>query len=85
MSEEKKPQKKKKGKLNNIVSGWKNVFVPDEEVEKVAIQRLAICEDCPHKKLMVCTLCGCPLKAKSRAMDDSCPDGRWDVYDLENS
>lgn len=69
--------KKNLDKLKNLVDGWTNVFITDEEVETVAEQRMAICQQCPHKKAIVCGLCDCPLKAKVRAMNDNCPDNRW--------
>jgi len=63
--------------LKNILDGWKNVFISDEEVEALALEREKVCLQCPHKKKLICELCHCPLKAKLRAVHAECPDGRW--------
>ena len=63
--------------LKNILDGWKNVFVSDEEVETLAAEREKVCLQCPHKKKLICGLCNCPLKAKLRAVHAGCPDNRW--------
>ncbi len=63
--------------LKNMLNGWKNVVITDSEVEALAQQRSEICLGCPHKKKITCGLCGCPLKAKLRAVDETCPDQRW--------
>jgi hypothetical protein len=63
--------------LKNILAGWKNVLIKDPEVERLAHARGEICLQCPHRKRIVCGLCGCPLKAKLRAPDAECPDNRW--------
>ena len=70
------PEKKLK-QLKNIVDGWKNVFISNDEVEELAAEREKICLQCPHKKKITCGLCGCPLHAKLRAVEAECPDGRW--------
>jgi hypothetical protein len=64
-------------KTKNIVDGWKNLLFRDEQIEALAKTRLKTCGECPHQKGFICGLCGCPLKAKSRAVNDKCPDGRW--------
>ena len=69
--------KKNINKLKNMVDGWTNVFITDEEVEALAKERELVCNVCEHRKKRVCTLCSCPLKAKLRAPNDSCPDNRW--------
>ncbi len=53
--------------LKNFVEGWKNVFISDEDIEAMAKERSAICDQCEHKKKIVCGLCNCPLEAKVRA------------------
>jgi hypothetical protein len=70
--------KKDLKQLKNMLDGWKNVFISDEEVEELAKERLIVCEQCPHKKKFTCSLCGCPLKAKLRAVEAECPDNRWE-------
>ena len=70
--------KKNLDQLKNMLDGWKNVFISDEEVELLASERQIVCEQCPHKKKFTCGLCGCPLKAKLRAVEAICPDDRWE-------
>ena len=69
--------KKDTSQLKNMISGWKNVFITDEEAEELAAERSQVCDQCEHKKGFVCGLCGCPLKAKLRAVEAECPDNRW--------
>ena len=75
-----------------IVEGaWNSVFVKDS-IEELSKERTAICRECPHnsenvKKTGVtinrpdeyCTLCGCNLHMKTRALSQTCPDKppRW--------
>ena len=63
--------------LKNILAGWRNVVIKDPQIEELAEARGEICLRCPHRKLIVCGKCGCPLKAKLRAPDSTCPDNRW--------
>ncbi len=58
-------------------NGWKNLIFKKTEVEQLAEHRRQICSCCEHRKETTCGLCGCPLGAKQRAMEASCPDGRW--------
>ena len=63
--------------LSTILNGWKNVMIVDPEVEILAQERGQACLQCPYKKAITCGMCGCPLKAKLRAVDATCPDNRW--------
>ena len=69
--------RKSSAKLRNILAGWRNVVVKNPEIERLARARGAICLECPHRKRIVCGKCGCPLKAKLRAPEATCPDNRW--------
>lgn len=52
-------------------------------------ERIPICRECPHNSknkstkspIEHCTLCGCPLSAKLKALTSECPDNpkRWDA------
>jgi len=68
-------------KPKDIINGWKNWLFTDDEVEKIAADRLAICNTCPEKDSMlnleVCRLCHCPLVAKTRSIKSECPKGLW--------
>ncbi len=60
-----------------IADGWKNVIIKNQFAEELAQQRGEVCLQCEHKTPATCGLCGCPLVAKQRALDATCPDGRW--------
>jgi hypothetical protein len=64
-------------KIRQAIDGWKNLMFKNEKSETLYQQRIQVCGNCDHKKPLVCGLCGCPLKAKLRALDSSCPDNRW--------
>ena len=75
--------------LKEIYEGWRNHLVPPErlkeEIEKVAEERLKICETCEfnskfHKTLRPdkhCTVCGCTLVAKVKCLSCDCPKDKW--------
>ena len=64
-------------KAGLIVDGWMHVVVRKDDVEVLAARREAICSGCEHRRKLTCGLCGCPLVAKHRASDATCPIGRW--------
>jgi len=67
--------------LKHIINGWGNVIIKDKEVEELAENRLKSCSDCPKKIQMFnvdcCGLCHCPLLAKIRSIETTCPLGKW--------
>ena len=63
--------------LKTGFNGWKNLVFKTANVEKLAEHRRLICNRCEHRESITCGLCGCPLAAKQRATEASCPDGRW--------
>jgi hypothetical protein len=75
--------------FSQIYEGWKNNLFPSADmkplIEKVAAERLAICNDCElsskNKKTirpdLHCTDCGCPLEAKTRCLSCDCPKKKW--------
>jgi len=71
-----------------ILEGMTNTLIRDEFVEEVAEHRMVICDTCPKKDTIgtdclvsgtqpCCSLCGCSLKFKVRALSTECPDGKW--------
>jgi len=64
-------------KISEIFNGWKNVVFPNEEVERTAKVRAAICSQCEYNVKSRCKKCGCPLIAKTRSMDSDCPLKKW--------
>lgn len=67
--------------LKDIINGWKNVIIKDEDIETLHQQRMEICNACPKKieqlGMAVCGECGCPLMAKTRSLDSKCPLDKW--------
>ena len=77
-----------RNKVRSIYYGWRNAFLSRigwvrPELESLFDDRLAICNACEHKTAGVCTLCGCPVKKKTKSIMEECPDGRWNppVYE----
>jgi len=64
-------------KLQEILSGWKNVIWEKPEIEKIAMDRALICSYCDKNVNSVCQSCGCPLVAKTRSEYSKCPEGKW--------
>lgn len=78
--------------LKQILSGWKNYLIKGEVTEAIAMERAAICTDCPQAKQgkilafvkdnlrevegAYCAACRCPLSAKVRS-NDICPENKW--------
>jgi len=70
--------------IKNIAEGFLNLAkselnIANAEVEKVAVWRYSKCLQCQHlnNENKTCDVCGCYMKAKVRAMEASCPIGRW--------
>jgi hypothetical protein len=70
------------------MEGVKNSVIRDEFVEDIAEHRKEICDSCEHIDIKgkecampgtnpCCSLCGCSLTFKTRALSSECPDGRW--------
>ena len=73
---------------NKILEGIKNKIFKKEHVEEIANLRYETCKVCPHidhkgDKCYIkgtqpcCTLCGCDLSLKTRALSAECDDKRW--------
>lgn len=77
--------------IKGILEGvWNSIFIK-EEIEKVAKERDEICRGCSmnsdHQKRFSkyktfrpdfhCTVCGCDLHMKTRALSQECPIGKW--------
>lgn len=82
-----------------IAEGWKNVLIKDEDVEKMAKEREAICNVCIYQsenaKVLSayktirpdihCTKCGCPLLGKVRSPQTECPIKKWLAHGSKES
>ncbi len=80
-------------KLERIAEGWKNVLFLSPTVEALAKGRAEICSKCPHAvedswleaigkilktvKNIKCDQCNCPISAKTRSVNEKCPEGKW--------
>ncbi len=64
-------------KFKEIVDGWRYVVFPNQEVEKVALERAKVCGTCPENKNGRCLACGCFLQAKARSPKSTCPLNKW--------
>lgn len=81
---------------DKILEGLKNKVFKDEFVEVVSRERFAVCNKCPEldttgDKCMVpltqpcCSVCGCSLALKTRALSAECDLKKWDaIMSLED-
>lgn len=80
---------------NKILEGIKNNIFKKADVEHIAAERMEICSTCPHldtegSKCMVpgtgpcCSLCGCSMSLKTRALSAGCDDKRWEAIVSED-
>jgi hypothetical protein len=73
------------GKCKEIVDGYKNLLFVNEEIEKMAEERLAFCDECEHVKYLNrklgiychCDLCWCKITALIRSPQKHCVLGRF--------
>lgn len=80
--------------IKGILEGtWNSIFVK-KEIEEIANQRDEICRGCSmnsdHAKRFNkyktfrpdfhCTVCGCDLHLKTRALSQECPLGKWEAH-----
>ena len=54
----------------------------DRVPKSVQKERLDICLKCDKAELGICTVCFCPLAAKSWIASEKCPDGQWESVEL---
>lgn len=73
-------------KFLEITKSWIAAANPSEEQQKIANQRIAVCNTCEFRKYnditdhYYCGRCGCPLKGKVYSpQPKSCPEGYWPV------
>ena len=83
---------------DKILEGLNNSVFKKEHVEKIASERMAICEECPHIDRQgdkcfapgtqpCCGKCGCKLAWKTRSLSSSCGDEenpRWNALVTEH-
>lgn len=67
-------------KIKSIYEGWRNTFFPPHPAKQALFDvRLKTCEtnECGMLKLGICTACGCVVKAKTKSLDQECPENMW--------
>lgn len=80
-------------KIKNILNGWQNFIAKSEVSELIAVQRGQHCLECVELKEgrllnlikdefkeiegFYCGVCHCPLSAKLRSENETCPLGKW--------
>lgn len=62
-----------------ITVGWKNVIFKNQATEDLAFDRAAVCAECPFNINNTCSSCGCPLIAKTRSPESTCPENKWSL------
>lgn len=66
------------GKLQEIISGWKNYTFKNPEIENIAKNRAELCSNCSQlRNNNTCKLCGCYIPAKVRSIKSKCPIKKW--------
>lgn len=74
--------------LRNMFEGYKNLLFEDAEIEKMAEQRLEVCEKCDKVNYLAgsfylhCKACICYLPAILRAPKKECKLGKWNHINL---
>lgn len=72
--------------LKEIITSWLIKNNPTEAQQQLAVERYAICEQCPSRTSMLlqkkwteyCSECGCPLQGKIFTPKyNGCPLGKW--------
>lgn len=72
-----------------ILSGIKNYYIHNKDVETIARYRYKICEGCDkfsnediscviENSTPCCSICGCSIKIKVYSLSSSCPIHKWD-------
>lgn len=65
-------------KVIEIIKGWKNFYFKSPKHEKMAIDRMSHCIQCPLlSSKNKCNKCGCFMPAKVRNENSKCPLGKW--------
>lgn len=66
--------------MYNIFEGFKNYIFKDEQIEKLAEERLKKCFNCTTRTDNKCDKlkggCGCYIEIKARS-GSKCPKGKW--------
>jgi hypothetical protein len=73
-------------KFLEIAKSWITSINPSEKQQKIADQRIAVCNTCEFRKYndvldyYYCQSCGCPLSGKIYSPQEKpCPEKKWPV------
>ena len=69
-----------------ILEGILNRIFTKDHVEEIAAERMEVCKTCEQYGNACllpgtepcCTICGCCLELKTRALSSNCPEHKWD-------
>lgn len=70
-------------KLDNITKGFSNLLlnkinVTSEELNELSEKRMDICKKCTFlSSLKFCKKCGCYMPAKTKVLNEECPEKYW--------
>ena len=64
----------------NPLGPFKLLNFKDRVPKSVQKWRLGICLKCEKAELGICTVCFCPLAAKSWIASEHCPEQKWGTY-----
>lgn len=59
-----------------IVEGWGKAIIGNHTT--ISDARIGTCNGCLNNEGGVCNICGCPLIAKTKVMQEYCPVDNWD-------
>lgn len=65
------------GKFQNIVEGYGNLISSNPEIEKLAHERMKICDGCDENWNLWCKKCNCYIPAKARSRVEVCSLDLW--------
>ena len=66
----------------NIFGPLKLLNLNDRVDKATQKERLATCLKCDKAELGICTVCFCPLAAKSWIASEKCPIDKWESVEL---
>lgn len=65
----------KKIRPERVVKGLAKMVINNNS--EYSEDRIKICKACPQNKKGICGLCGCILSAKTKVIEEHCPDNKW--------
>ena len=68
----------------NPLGPFKLLNFKDRVPKSVQKWRLNICLGCEKAELGICTVCYCPLAAKSWIASEHCPEHKWGTFPLDS-